>query len=289
MRTRLLCLVALGALACGAAPAAASSAGSVSKQADGVTATLTYTRTGGGATISTYRDMHLTVRASGRTTLRRLKLWGVAKRGQTMRPRLRIAELSGDGVPDVIVDMYSGGAHCCSISAIVASTPTSWRAAAAKNWADHHYSLKDVGGTATPEFVTDDARFTAAYTSYAASASPIRIYSLLGGKLRVVTRQFPAAIRADEQQWAKEYADVIAGDVDTYGRREYGRSTTAARVADLVLVGDYAGATAVLAESRLRGDFTEMPGFEGQLGHDLVRWNYLPDPALIGLTNDPIE
>ncbi len=189
MRTRLLCLLTAGALSLIATPAgAAPKPGSVSAKLDGVSATLTYVRAGGGDAIKEYRNMLLTVRASGRTTLRRLPIRGAAKQAQSMRPRLRVVEVTGDGVPDVVIDVFTGGAHCCSVSAIVPSTTKSWGPAIVKNWADHSYSLKDVGGASTPEFVTDDARFTAAYGSYAASASPIRIYSMEGGKLRVVTR-----------------------------------------------------------------------------------------------------
>lgn len=290
MRIRLLCLLSAGALFSVVSPAAAApKPGSVTATQGGVTATLTYTRAGGGDSIKEYRKLLLTVRASGRTTLRRLPIRGAAKQAQSMRPRLRVVELTGDGVPDVIVDVFTGGAHCCSVSAIVPSTTKSWGPATIKNWADHSYSLKDVGGASTPEFVTDDARFTAAYSSYAASASPIRIYSMEGGKLRVVTRQFPAAIREDEQTWAGEYARVAGEDVDPVILQEFGRATTAARVADLVMVGDYAAARAVLDASQARNDFAELPGFRGQLGHDLIRWNYLTDPTLVGLTNNPIN
>ncbi len=53
------------------------------------------------------------------------------------------------------------------------------------------------------------------------------------------------------------------------------------------MVGDYDAAKAAVEAARVRGDFVDLPGFRGQLGHDLIRWNYLTDPTLVGLTNNP--
>lgn len=270
------------------ASSAAAKTGVVVKRADGVTATLSYVRKGGGSSIVRYSQLRLTVRASGRTTLRRLLLKGKGGTAYLTRPQVTVRELTGDGVPDVLVDVFTGGAHCCSISTIVRSTPKSWGSPLVHDWADHSYQLKDAGGSSTPEFITDDPRFTGAYAAYAVSASPIRIYSMEGGQLKVVTTQFPDWIRQDVTQWEQRWQD-IAKEQDADIVAQGGRAAVAAWVADLALLQQFDAAKAVLAAAEARGDFKDFPGFGGQLGHDLKAWGYLADPAAIGLTDTPVS
>lgn len=268
--------------------AAAGKAGVVTKTAGGVTATVAYVRQGRPSTGANYSQLRLTVRAPGRTTLRRLALRGKGGTAFLTRPQLTVRDVTGDGVGDVIVDVFTGGAHCCSVSTIVRSTPKSWGSPLVHDWADHSYELKDLGGSSTPEFVTDDPRFTGAYAAYAVSASPIRIYSMEGGQLKVVTTQFPDWIRQDLKQWEQRWQD-IAKDNDADIVAQGGRAAVAAWVADLALLQQFDAAKAVLAAAQARGDFNDFPGFGGQLGHDLKAWGYLADPAVIGLTDAPVS
>ncbi len=270
------------------ASASAGKRGVVTKTADGVTATVAYVRKGSPATGATYSQLRLTVRAAGRTTLRRLALKGAGATAYLTRPQLTVQDVTGDGIADVIVDVFTGGAHCCSVSTIVRSTPKSWGSPLVHDWADHSYELKDLGGSTTPEFVTDDPRFTGTYAAYAVSASPIRIYSMEGGQLKVVTPQFPDWIRQDIKQWEQRWQEIGKekdADIVAMG----GRAAVAAWVADLVLLQQFDAAKAVLAAAQARGDFKDFPGFGGQLGHDLKAWGYLTDPALVGLTDAPVS
>lgn len=263
--------------------------GVVTKTADGTTATLAYVRSGSSATGGpVYGQLRLTVRAAGRTTLRRLAITGKGGAGYLARPQLTLSDLTGDGVDDVIVDIFTGGAHCCSVSTIVRSTPKSWGRPLVHDWRDNGYQLKDAGGSSTPELIADDSRFTGAYTAYAGSAEPIRIFSLEGGLLKVVTTQFPDWIRQDVTQQETQWQESGKLD-DPQAVADAGRAAAAAWIADLVLLGDYDAAKAVFAASQARGDLKGNEGFGGQLGHDLKAWGYLTDPAVIGLTDAPIS
>ncbi len=294
LRALLITAVAIGCLLAAtledskAATVVAGKRGVVVKSSGAVRATLAYVRDGNAAKGEppTYRSLRLTVRAAGRTTLRRLPITGRGATGMLTRPQVTVRDVTGDGVPDVIVDIFTGGAHCCSISTIVRSTPKSWnRSLITKDWADHGYRLVDTGGSSTPEFLTDDPRFTNLYASYAASANPIRIYSAEGGQLRDVTTQFPDWIRSDVTRWEKVWNDA-AKESDPQIVADLRTSSAAAWIADLALLGEYDAAKAVFAAAQARGDFT-VPNFGGQLGHDLRRFGYVSDPALIGLTDAP--
>lgn len=111
---------------------------------------------------------------------------------------LRVVDLDGDGEPEVIVDLYTGGAHCCTIAEIFRWTGNAY-VSTTRGFADFGYTLD--GGT----FVTGDARFAYAFASFADSAMPVRLLTFRAGAWSDVTRDHPETLRADAARWLKEY------------------------------------------------------------------------------------
>lgn len=260
--------------------------GTVKAVSGDVTATLSYVRQDSGK-LKVYGKLRLTVEADGRKTLRKVKPRGGADEAWVVKPSLKLADVTGDGILDPIVETYTGGAHCCTLSAIAPSTATGWAKPVTRNWADYGFKLENLGGTSQVEFKAYDQRFTGAYSSYAASRSPLQIFRFQDGSYADVTREFPDWIKLDATDRAKDWQDAATEDQEF--RAELGRSAAAAWIADLALLGDYEAAKAVVKASSDRGDFAGTGSdFPGQLGHDLKAWGYVPDPALVGLTDDPI-
>jgi hypothetical protein len=272
-----------------ATPASAGAAAkkkptSVTATSGAVTAKVTYqpvTRP-----FKQYRHLRLTVTGpSGKLTAVKLPHNGASG----SRPHVTLVDLNGDGVVDPLIDTFTGGAHCCSIASVALSNASGWGAPITQFFGDYGYELKDLGGTASPEFVSADDRFAYAYTAYAGSIPPIQIWSPATGAFTDVTRQFPDAIRADLVNISK-FWDEAGGDTSS---PQGVQSATGAWVAELALLGDYDGAKAVLAKTAAAGyltggdtyAFQDSKTFSGQLGHDLKAWGYLTDPALVGLTD----
>lgn len=111
---------------------------------------------------------------------------------------LHVVDLEGDGEPEVIVDLYTGGAHCCVIADIFRWAGNAY-VSVSRNFADFGYTLD--GGT----FVTGDARFGYAFASFADSAMPVRLLTFRAGTWSDVTRAHPETLRADAARWLKEY------------------------------------------------------------------------------------
>lgn len=293
LRVAIITILAVGCLLAATlteradAAAAAAVPGSVKASAGTVRATLSYQRRTTSGKLRIYGKLRLTVRDGKRTLLRNAALKGEAKESWLARPSLDLADVSGDGAVDAVVRTFTGGAHCCTVSSIATSTPTGLAKPFNRNWADFGYDLKDLGGTAQLEFKAWDARFTGAYGPYAASRTPIQILRLSGTTFSDVTREFPDWIKQDRDEKAKDWQDAATLDAEIRGLA--GRTSAAAWIADLLLLGDVAGAKAVVDASAARGDFagTEGSWFPGQLGHDLKAWGYLTDPATIGLTDAP--
>ena len=114
---------------------------------------------------------------------------------------LQVRDLDGDGEPEVLVDTFSGGAHCCTITPIFR-----WDGVGGvgyrrltRNFGDIGYSLKDLDGDGRPEFVTADDAFAYEFTAYAFDEFPLQIFAYgtdRSGKtaLRDVTAGYPKMV-----------------------------------------------------------------------------------------------
>ena len=197
MRVRsLAAALAAGGLLC-AAPASADTQTATSGT---VAATLTYTLDEGGLSATDVRisvtragvlayDAPVDPRACGEATC-------APASTDADRPAVAATDLDGDGEPEVVVDVYTGGAHCCTISQILRWDGARY-ATLDRTWGDPSYAVDDVDGDGRPELVTADDRSAYLYGSYATSRFPVQVLSLQGGRLVDVTRSQPALLRED--------------------------------------------------------------------------------------------
>lgn len=181
------------------------------------------------------------------------------------RQSLRVRDVDADGVPEVIVDMFSGGAHCCWDTVVFVPKDGTYKARLAQ-WGNASYELKDLDGGGLKEFVTGDDRFDSAFTSHAASYRPPLVYQLIGQKFRDVTRSFPQLMIDDLGEIDKLMPDARKmGDV---------KGLVAARMADLALLGRSSEIEPYLAQGRKRGDFDG--AYQAALLKFLRKSGYLP-------------
>jgi hypothetical protein len=148
-----------------------------------------------------------------------------------LRPQTHIRDLDLDGEPEVWVDIYSGGAHCCLDSRFFRWQPSRAAYASTKHaWRDIGYERKRLDGDARPELVSADARFGYMFTAFAGSAFPIQIWHFDHGQVVDVTRNFPSQIERDADQLWRSYLRFRRGPDDP-------RGVLAAWVADQYLLG----------------------------------------------------
>jgi subtilisin-like proprotein convertase family protein len=195
---------------------------------------------------------------------------------------LAVRDLDG-GEPEVLFDLYTGGAHCCSVSLILRWDPGARRYRSTfAQWGNYGRRLVDLDHDGLPEFSAFDERFVYEYSAYVFSSAPIRIIQYRQGALVDVTRRFPAEIRGDAARnlgyYLKGRRDIKNTDI---------RSFVAAYVADEYLLGDPAEAKRVLDLALERGDlgrgktvlgWPAGSAFVARLMRDLKRWGYLKQP-----------
>ena len=118
-----------------------------------------------------------------------------------------VRDLDADGEPEVLVDLYSGGANCCwySISYRFDEVQNKYIAKVLRPGLSFPYTLKDIDRNGIPEFQTVDYRFAYKYGSNADTPRPVRIFNWDAGKLVDVTVAFPRVAAVDAADMYKGY------------------------------------------------------------------------------------
>lgn len=146
---------------------------------------------------------------------------------------VKVVRLQQPGEPDVILDQYTGGAHCCTVAQVYSyRARTGTYKLVAHNFGDPGYTITKLAGKDV--FLTADDSFAYEFTDYAGSAMPVQILSFTGARFVNVTRSHPALIRADAAVWMKQFRQFAhLGYSDSVG-------VAAAWAADEELLGNSA-------------------------------------------------
>lgn len=160
-------------------------------------------------------------------------------------PPLRFAPLDGAGSRDLLVNLYSGGANCCTVLDLFrpsAALNGRYVLSASHNFAYAGYRLERIGSRYV--FVTADPRFAFAFTDFADSGLPLQILRLSGVRFVDVTARHPRLVRRDAAGWMRAY------------RRAHGRNDVgliAAWAADQARLGHWRSAHAYLVSQARAG------------------------------------
>jgi hypothetical protein len=251
----------------GGAAAQASDAGTIVKSAGPVTATLSWQGADYGIS-----SPSLTIVRTGVTypvTITDICQEGcilVADPAVETSPgssMLKVADLDADGEPEVLVDTFSGGAHCCVTSRVLTFNGSGY-SPLDTDWRDAGYVLRDADGDGRPELVGSDPRFAAAFTAFAASFFPIQVLQVTHGAIFDVTRRFPALVRREIVTLRKELRAAR--------RTQDIRGVLAAYVADQYLLGHGSKGLAELTHQRRAKRISA--SFRGFLLRRLHSWGY---------------
>jgi len=101
------------------------------------------------------------------------------------------------------------------------------------DWGNPGYRLEDLNADGRLEFVSADDAFSYAFTSYAASRRPPRIWRFDGRKLLNVTRKYPNLLEKDAAECWTAFEEASPKDPDG----DEVRGLAGAYVADLCLLG----------------------------------------------------
>jgi hypothetical protein len=150
--------------------------------------------------------------------------------GGGRRRSIEVRELNGDAEPEVILDVNTGGAHCCDWAYVYTYVAAQNRyALTERDFGNQGYRLVRLGRGRPVGFLGFDDRFAYAFTDYADSAFPPQLFRFARGDFVEETRSHPSTIRRDGRGLLRDYRRLR-------GRRDV-RGILAAYAADQYLLG----------------------------------------------------
>lgn len=275
---RCLAAAAVAALAAAAPAAAASTTSTQSASLGPVTATASY-QTNSGSGAEPYSGVALTITRAG-TTLYSAPVHttfcdsGCWPDHPTGDPFVHVVDLNNDGQTEVVLDLFSGGAHCCSIDEIYSiDTTTGAVSQTERVWGDPDATLADLSHDGRLEFLTADDRFAYAFDAFAFSGLPVEVVRFAAGTFTDVTKSYPALVAPDATRWYRIYRENI--------RSHTGLGALAAWAADEDSLGHPDVVARVLARENRHGHLISdgFPWKGGrayikQLQRELTKWGY---------------
>lgn len=141
---------------------------------------------------------------------------------------ISLQDLDSNGTPEVIVETYSGGAHCCTEHKVYAWRNNAFISTQLGPSDGGGGTFKDLDKDGRMEFITYDNRFLYAFDAYAGSFPPSIILSYRDGDFEDVTRQYPEYLRSIAWQMYKTMEENGAGN-----------GVLAGYVAQKILLGEF--------------------------------------------------
>ncbi len=242
-----------------------------------VSATLTYHGTYPTplhTVLTISRTGHVIYRAGVSASLCGQGCWPTSVWSLASGSPLRVVTLR-PGAPDVVLGLYSGGAHCCFILEVFAPSSATTYTKSEIDLGDPTVRIQVLPGNRFPALVTADDTFAYTFTDFAASGLPIKILRFSGRGFTNVTRQYPAMIRSDATGWLSAfYAQASSHYSDSVG-------VIAAWAADEYLLGRRGAADQFLNQQARAGHLNSLLNtttrgtvFVGQIEKFLVQQGY---------------
>jgi hypothetical protein len=168
--------------------------------------------------------------------------WG--KIGQRKARTITLSDLDGDGEPEILLEFWFGGAHCCFWTRIYRWDPGAETYTSRTHfWGNFDYDLQDLNRSGMVELVSADNRFAYQFSSFAFSGAPVQVWNWRGGLLVDTTRAYPALVARDAAFWWRTYTEQRRGGNPV-------RGFLAAWAADEALLGRGTSALAWLGDHR---------------------------------------
>ncbi len=118
---------------------------------------------------------------------------------------LQFAVFTPGSTPVLVLNLYSGGAHCCTTGQVFAPHANGTWTATSHMFGDPGYRLADLGHNGVQEFLSADDTFAYAFTDYAASGMPLQIMGFAHHRFLNLTRQYPRLIASDARVWMRAF------------------------------------------------------------------------------------
>lgn len=125
------------------------------------------------------------------------------ERDGLMSATLHVVVLDSAALPEVLVERFADGTVCCTLSLTVLRLSGGTWSALPPMRPGSSYRLRDVGGSAAPEIIGDDARFAFGPRVLGVFA-PLRVWRYRDGAFTDVTRAERALLRVSRRELLRD-------------------------------------------------------------------------------------
>ncbi len=143
-----------------------------------------------------------------------------------------LIDLDNNGTDEVIVQVFSGGAHCCTNHIIYTWKNNQFMKTETGELDGNGGYFEDIDQDKNYEFVTYDNSFLYQFSSYAGSFPPTLIFQFKQGNFIEVTRNYPTVLRRTLQKMSEAVRQSQAENGEING-------ILAGYVAQKILLGEY--------------------------------------------------
>jgi len=131
-------------------------------------------------------------------------------------------DLDSNGRKEILIETYSGGAHCCSSLYIGRIKGNSFKYIDTIYWGNCGFEIKDLNNDGRKEIIGCSDMFAYYFTNFADSRFPIVIYSFSNNRVHIANDEFDAVINKEIKEIKAELQDYLKKGFDC-AKKENGK------------------------------------------------------------------
>jgi hypothetical protein len=158
----------------------------------------------------------------------------------------------------VFIDLYSGGAHCCSFLLVGKIINNKFKVLDSLWWGNSGYDVQDIDNDGTLEIEGGKDMFAYAFTNYSETRFPPVIYRFENDRLVDATSRYPYIIKEDIKQLKKDLKEFTDKGFECMGIDDDTFNTDAGSVKTIL--------SAIVADYKVLGEVSK--------GYDFVKSAY---------------
>lgn len=132
-------------------------------------------------------------------------------------------DFSGNGEKNVIISSFTGGAHCCVMLFIGVIESGKFYISDTLFLGNSWYNIEDIEKDGKLEINTSSDMFAYAFTNYAETRFPPRVYRIKNNKFKDITKNYPKIVndyidelKSDLKEFIKIKFECMGKDEDTF-------------------------------------------------------------------------
>ena len=141
----------------------------------------------------------------------------------------------------ILIDLYSGGAHCCALMLVGKITNNEFKVLDSVWWGNAGYDVQDIDNDGTLEIEGGKDMFAYAFTNYSETRFPPVIYRFEHNRLVDATSRYPYILKEDIKQLKEDLKEFTKKGFECPKKDEDTFNTDAGSVKTILaaIVADY--------------------------------------------------